>query len=89
MVNVAGKAGVDHAAGAAPYAASEAAAIAMIDSRAADLKGSEIGAHSILPSIIDTEANRKADAQGRLCGVAQARGHRARHPVSGKRRRSD
>ena len=60
IVNVAGKAGVDHAAGAAAYAASKAAAIAVIDSLAADLKGSGLRANSILPSIIDTEANRKA-----------------------------
>ena len=32
----------------------------MIDSLAADLKGTEVRANSILPSIIDTEANRKA-----------------------------
>lgn len=60
IVNVAGKAGVDHAAGAAAYAASKAAAIAVIDSLAADLQGSGVRANSILPSIIDTEANRKA-----------------------------
>jgi NAD(P)-dependent dehydrogenase (short-subunit alcohol dehydrogenase family) len=60
VVNVAGKPGVDHAAGAAAYAASKAAAIAVIDSLAADLKDSGIRANSILPSIIDTEANRKA-----------------------------
>jgi NAD(P)-dependent dehydrogenase (short-subunit alcohol dehydrogenase family) len=32
----------------------------MIDSLAADLKGTQVRANSILPSIIDTEANRKA-----------------------------
>jgi NAD(P)-dependent dehydrogenase (short-subunit alcohol dehydrogenase family) len=32
----------------------------MIDSLAADLKGTGVLANSILPSIIDTEANRKA-----------------------------
>jgi NAD(P)-dependent dehydrogenase (short-subunit alcohol dehydrogenase family) len=32
----------------------------MIDSLAADLKGTGVRANSILPSIIDTEANRKA-----------------------------
>ncbi len=50
----------DHAAGAAAYAASKAAAVAMLDSLAADLKGTGIRVNSILPSIIDTEANRKA-----------------------------
>jgi len=60
IVNVAAKAALDHAAGLAAYAASKAAAVAMIDSLAADLEGSGVRANSILPSIIDTEANRKA-----------------------------
>lgn len=60
IVNIAAKAAIDHAGGAAAYAASKSAAVAMIDSLAADLKGTSIRANSILPSIIDTEANRKA-----------------------------
>ena len=60
IVNVASKAAVDHGAGAAAYAASKAAAVAMIDCLAADLKGTGVRANSILPSIIDTQANRKA-----------------------------
>ncbi|MGH9739000.1 MAG: SDR family NAD(P)-dependent oxidoreductase [Candidatus Acidiferrales bacterium] len=60
IVNVAAKAAVDHAGSAAAYAASKSAAVAMIDSLAADLKGTNIRANSILPSIIDTEANRRA-----------------------------
>jgi NAD(P)-dependent dehydrogenase (short-subunit alcohol dehydrogenase family) len=60
IVNVAAKAALDHGAGAAAYAASKAAAVAMIDSLAADLVGTGVRANSILPSIIDTEANRKA-----------------------------
>ena len=59
IVNVASKAAVDHAAGAAAYAASKSAAVALLDSMAADLKGSGIRVNSILPSVIDTEANRK------------------------------
>jgi NAD(P)-dependent dehydrogenase (short-subunit alcohol dehydrogenase family) len=34
--------------------------VAMIDSMAADLSGTGVRANSSLPSIIDTEANRKA-----------------------------
>jgi NAD(P)-dependent dehydrogenase (short-subunit alcohol dehydrogenase family) len=60
IVNVSAKAALDHGAGAAAYAASKAAALALIDSLAADLKGSGVRVNSILPSIIDTEANRKA-----------------------------
>ncbi len=60
ILNVASKAAFDHAAGAAAYVASKAAAVAMMDSLAADLRGTNVRANSILPSIIDTEANRKA-----------------------------
>jgi NAD(P)-dependent dehydrogenase (short-subunit alcohol dehydrogenase family) len=60
IVNVAAKAAWDHAAGASAYAASKAAALALMDSLAADLKGTGVRVNSLLPSIIDTEANRKA-----------------------------
>jgi NAD(P)-dependent dehydrogenase (short-subunit alcohol dehydrogenase family) len=60
IVNIASRAAVDHSAGLAAYSASKAAAVAMIDSLAADLKGTGVRANSVLPSIIDTEANRKA-----------------------------
>ncbi|HXN95206.1 MAG TPA: SDR family NAD(P)-dependent oxidoreductase [Candidatus Acidoferrales bacterium] len=60
IVNVASKAAVDHAGGAAAYAASKSAAVALLDSLAEDLKGSGVRVNTILPSIIDTEANRKA-----------------------------
>jgi NAD(P)-dependent dehydrogenase (short-subunit alcohol dehydrogenase family) len=60
IVNVASKAALDHASGAAAYVASKAAAVAMMDSPAADLKGTGVRVNSILPSIIDTDANRKA-----------------------------
>jgi len=60
IVNIASKAAFDHGSGAAAYVASKAAAVAMIDSLAADLAGTGVRANSILPSIIDTEANRRA-----------------------------
>src|SRR5262249_55217232 len=60
IVNIAAKAAFDHAAGAAAYAASKSAALALFDCLAQDLKGSGVRVNSILPSIIDTEANRKA-----------------------------
>lgn len=59
IVNVASMSAIEHGAGNAAYAASKAAAVAMIDSLAADLKGSGVRVNSVLPSIIDTEANRK------------------------------
>jgi NAD(P)-dependent dehydrogenase (short-subunit alcohol dehydrogenase family) len=60
IVNVAAKAAFDHAAGAGAYAASKSAALALLDSLAADLKGTGVRVNTILPSIIDTEVNRKA-----------------------------
>ena len=60
IVNVAAKAALDHGAGASAYAASKAAAVAMMDSLAADAKGTGVRVNSILPSIIDTAANREA-----------------------------
>jgi NAD(P)-dependent dehydrogenase (short-subunit alcohol dehydrogenase family) len=60
IVNVAAKAAVDHAAGASAYAASKAAAVALMDSLAADLMGTGIRVNSILPNVIDTAVNRKA-----------------------------
>jgi NAD(P)-dependent dehydrogenase (short-subunit alcohol dehydrogenase family) len=59
IVNIASKAAFDHASVPRAYVAS-AAAVAMIDSLAADLAGTGVRANSILPSIIDTEANRRA-----------------------------
>ena len=63
IVNVSAKAAWDHAAGASAYAASKAAAIALMDSLAADLRGTGVRVNSILPSIIDTAANRLAMPQ--------------------------
>jgi NAD(P)-dependent dehydrogenase (short-subunit alcohol dehydrogenase family) len=60
IVNVASKAALEHQAGLAAYAASKAAALALMDSLAADLQGTGVRVNSILPSIIDTDANRRA-----------------------------
>jgi NAD(P)-dependent dehydrogenase (short-subunit alcohol dehydrogenase family) len=60
IVNVAAKAAFDHTAGSAAYAASKAAAVAAIDCLAEDLRGTGVRANSILPSIMDTESNRRA-----------------------------
>lgn len=62
FINVAAKAAFDHAAGASAYAASKAAAVALMDCLAADVKGTGVRVNSILPSIINTEANRKSMA---------------------------
>ncbi len=60
IVNISAKAAFDHAAGASAYAASKAASVAMMDSLAEDLRGTGVRVNSILPSIIDTPANRRA-----------------------------
>ncbi len=60
VVNVSAKAALDHGAGASAYAASKAASLAMMDSLAADTRGTGVRVNSVLPSIIDTKANREA-----------------------------
>jgi NAD(P)-dependent dehydrogenase (short-subunit alcohol dehydrogenase family) len=60
IVNIASKAALDHDGGAALYAASKAGALAMFDSLAAEVKPYDINVNSVLPSIIDTQANRNA-----------------------------
>ena len=60
IVNIASKAAFDHAAGGALYAASKAGALALFDSLAAEVKPHNINVNTVLPSIIDTAANRKA-----------------------------
>jgi NAD(P)-dependent dehydrogenase (short-subunit alcohol dehydrogenase family) len=101
IVNVAARAALDHPPGLSAYAASKAAAVAMIDSLAADLKGSGVRVNSILPSIIDTPANRQAMPAANfaawpkpeeiarvilfLCSDAAALVHGAAIPVYGNR----
>ena len=60
IVSVASKAGYGHAAGAAMYAAAKAGALALFDSLAEEVKAHGIRVNSVVPSIIDTEANRRA-----------------------------
>ena len=59
IVNIASKAALDHAAGNAAYSASKAATLALFDCLAQDVKGTGVRVNSVLPSIIDTEPNRK------------------------------
>jgi len=59
IVNVAAKAGIERPPGASAYAASKAAALAMMDVLAAELAGTGVRVNSVLPSIIDTLANRR------------------------------
>lgn len=60
IVNVASKAGYGHSAGASLYAASKAGVMALFDSLAEEVKGYNINVNSVVPSIMDTPANRKA-----------------------------
>ena len=60
VVNVSAKAAMDHGAGASAYAASKAAALALMDSLAADTRGTGVRVNSVLPSIIATKVNREA-----------------------------
>ncbi len=60
IVNVASKSALDHAPRLAAYSVSKAAALALMDSLAQEVQGTGVRVNTILPSIIDTEANRKA-----------------------------
>ncbi|HLW98307.1 MAG TPA: SDR family oxidoreductase [Candidatus Acidoferrales bacterium] len=60
IVNVASKAGYGHSGGAALYSASKAGALALFDSLADEVKDYNINVNSVVPSIMDTPANRKA-----------------------------
>ena len=60
IVNIAARAALEPSAGAAAYAASKAAALALMGSLAAEVSGTGVRVNSVLPSIIDTAANRTA-----------------------------
>ena len=60
MVNIAAKAGLHPTAGGAAYAASKAAALALMNALAAETLGTGVRVNSVLPSVIDTAANRKS-----------------------------
>lgn len=60
IVNVASKAGYGSSPGAALYAASKAAVLALWASLAEEVKQHNINVNSVVPSIMDTPANRRA-----------------------------
>lgn len=60
LINIASRAGYGHSAGAALYSASKAAVLALWDSLADEMKPYNINVNSIVPSIMDTPANRRA-----------------------------
>jgi len=60
IVNVSSKAALSPPKGASAYAATKAAALAMMQSLAAELGGTGVRANSVVPNIIDTDANRRA-----------------------------
>jgi NAD(P)-dependent dehydrogenase (short-subunit alcohol dehydrogenase family) len=59
IVNINSRAAYGHAAGGALYAASKAAALALFDSIAEEVKPYAVNVNSVVPSIIDTAANRR------------------------------
>lgn len=59
IVNVAAQAALTHPAGAAAYAAAKAAALAMMGSLAREVTGTGVRINSVVPSIFDTDANRR------------------------------
>jgi NAD(P)-dependent dehydrogenase (short-subunit alcohol dehydrogenase family) len=60
IVNVASRAAYGNSPGAALYSASKAGAVALFDSLADEVKSYPINVNSVVPSIFDTPANRRA-----------------------------
>jgi NAD(P)-dependent dehydrogenase (short-subunit alcohol dehydrogenase family) len=74
IVNVGSRAGVEGSTGAAAYAVSKAAVIRLTDLLAADLSERRVRVNAVLPSTIDTPANREslsADALRRAVPPAE------------------
>lgn len=59
IINIGAKAALSGGPQSAAYGASKAAVLRITESMAAELKGSGITVNAVIPSIIDTEANRK------------------------------
>lgn len=59
IINIASRAGAQPAPKAAAYGASKAAAISLTESQAEELKNDFITVNAVLPSIVDTPANRQ------------------------------
>jgi len=59
IVNVAARSALEQPGGAGAYAASKAAAVALMHSLAMDLRDTGVRVNSVLPNIIDTAANRR------------------------------
>jgi NAD(P)-dependent dehydrogenase (short-subunit alcohol dehydrogenase family) len=60
ILNIASRAAYGHSAGAALYSASKAGVLALFDSLAEEVKPYNINVNSVVPSIMDTPANRRA-----------------------------
>ena len=60
IVNVSARAALRGEAGNGVYGAAKAAVLALTQSLSAELKGDRVNVNAVLPSIIDTPANRKA-----------------------------
>ncbi len=60
IINVSSRTGLEGEAGHAPYSVSKAGVIRLTESLADEVKGEGINVNCIMPSIIDTPANRRA-----------------------------